>query len=130
MRRRCCPAPAPAPFTYYPNCPAEYIRACSDGTGTVVGRVPGAYFYTKLEDGETPTQAQDRANEYAEKLAKGRALNKVLTCNTISPEDINDCGLVEERPSFDPACADLYCNGSGIQYCDENSIPYNRVSTL
>lgn len=113
---QCCP-PAPAPFDKYPNCPTEFVRACSDGTGTVVGSVAGAEF-----SAATPELAQ----LYADRLARGRALLQVLTCNTLTPGDLADCGLVDERPSVIPGCMGI-CDEDGFTICDEDDF---EVSSL
>lgn len=115
--RRCDP-PAPAPFAYFTNCPQRYVRACTDGTGMVTGEIAGATFFVKKEEGETDGQAQARVDEYALKIARGRALNKVLYCNTLSAGDLAGCGLVDERPTV-VGCNTL-CTESGLTICTEN----------
>lgn len=116
---QCCP-PAPAPFDKYPNCPTEFVRACTDGTGTVVGSVAGGEFFAA-----TPELAQF----WADQLARGRALNKVLICNTLSPGDLAGCGLVEERPSVIPGCNPL-CTETGFSLCTESGDQINSIVTI
>lgn len=123
MRRaKCCPPPAPAPLEYVPNCLARFVRACADGTGTIIEEVDGAYLWVKIEEDETYETAQERANEYALKLARYRALTQVLYCNSISPDDLAGCGLVEERPVTDFACANTICDQTGIPLCTEDGV--------
>lgn len=126
MRRR-CPPPAAPPYPYACNCEVVFIRSCTDGSGIVSKTVPAGYLCIKHGTGETyatEAAAQIAANDYAEALARGRALNTVLVCNTLSPSDLVECGLVEERPSFDPSCAFVLCTNTGNQICSNDGINF------
>lgn len=123
--RRCCPPPAAPPYPYACNCAVDFSRYCSDGTGLVIKNIPASYLCVKWGADETYTTeaaAQIAANNFAVALARGRALNTVLTCNTLTPDDLLDCGLVEERPSFDPACALVLCDNLGHQICTDTGL--------
>jgi hypothetical protein len=115
---RHCPQPAPGPLSKFPNCPVQFTRMCADGSGIIIERIPGAYLFA---------DSQALADEYALALARGRALNQVLYCNTITESDLSGCGLIEVRPGSIIACTQTYCNESGIPYCNEDSINYERT---
>ncbi len=115
MRRRCCPPPEMPPLSVYPNCEVTYTRACVDGSGYVIKVIPAAFIWA---------DTQEEANDLAEELARGRALRDILVCATLSPDDLADCGSVEETPVFNPTCGTVYCNGSGLAYCDGDETEY------
>lgn len=116
------------PYPYAWNCEFTYTRACSDGSGTVSYTVPAAYLSVKFGPDETFTTqaaAQIEANRQAEAIARRLALQQILYCNTVTPEDTAGCGCVEERPIFSPACAFIYCDGLGVSYCDGSDVNYS-----
>lgn len=118
MRRR-CPQPAAAPLDKFPNCPVTYQRVCTDGTGIIIETLPGAYLFSPV--------SQEDADEMALTIARGRALNQTLFCNTLSAGDLDGCGLIEGRPPQTLACSQPYCNESGVPYCNEDSINYVKI---
>ena len=128
----CCnPAVPPYPYAY--NCQVTFTRSCQDGSGSVGSTIPAAYFSIKFgpdEEFTSQAAAQIEANALAERLARRLALQQILYCNTVTPEDTTGCGLVVERPVFSLACATLYCNGAGISYCDGDGIEYSPVNPV
>lgn len=121
------------PYPYAYNCQVTFTRTCQDGSGSVTGTVPAAYFSVKFgpdEEFTTQEAAQIQANALAERLARRLALQQILYCNTVTPEDTAGCGLVEERNIFSPACATLYCDGAGNTYCDGDDVAYSPVNPV
>jgi hypothetical protein len=124
MSRTCCPPPSVPPYPYAANCAVTFTRYCSDGSGTVSVTIPAAYLSVKFGTGLPYTSqaaAQVAANAFAERLARRRALQTVLYCNTVTPSDVADCGLVEERPVFTPGCAFVLCTNTGDTLCTDDS---------
>lgn len=116
------------PYPYAWNCEVTFTRACQDGSGFVPSTIPAGYLAVKFGPDlpfTTQEAAQIEANRQAEALARRCALDQILYCTTVAPEDTEGCGLVEERPVFSPACATLYCNGAGISYCDGDGVNYS-----
>lgn len=112
-----------------PNCAITFTRACADGTGIVQKTIGAAEFFVNSADYSSIEAAQIAVNALAEEIVRGQALNTVLYCNTILPSDLADCGLIEDRPVYNPACAVVYCDGSGVPYCNESSIEYTSVTS-
>ena len=123
MSTNCCPPPAAEPYPYAENCEVTVTRSCSDGSGSLSQTVPAAYLGVKISDYSSPAAAQIAANAFAERLARRRALQEVLYCTTLTPSDLADCGLVEERPSFTPGCNFLLCTTTGNTICTNENIP-------
>jgi len=125
MSNACC-NPAIPPYPYAANCAVTVTRYCSDGSGSVSETIPAAYLSVKFGTGLPYTSeaaAQVAANAFAERLARRRALQTVLYCNTVTPSDLADCGLVEERPIFTPGCNFLLCTNTGNTICTDENIP-------
>jgi hypothetical protein len=115
--RRCCP-PAPAPLAFATNCEVNIRRVCEDGTGIVPYSLPGGYLFVAVTEEVTYAAAEALAQSYALAIARYHALNQILTCNTVSENDLADCGLVEERPG-QITCTTL-CDQDGNTFCDED----------
>lgn len=114
----CCPPPAPEPFVYAANCAQKYTRVCEDGTGIIVECIPAGYLFIKATEELTFAAAQLQANAAALELARYRALNRVLTCNTISQNDTAACGLVSQRPGLE---CQILCDEDGDSLCDSGT---------
>lgn len=125
MSTTCCD-PSMPPYSYAPNCEVTVFRYCADGSGYISQTIPAGYLSVKFGAGLTYTSqaaAQVAANAFAERLARRRALQIVLYCNTLTPDDLADCGLVEERPVFTPGCNFLLCTNTGNTLCTDENIP-------
>jgi hypothetical protein len=117
-----CRIPSIPPYPYALNCEQIFVRQCNDGSGSVSGIVPAAYFAVLIADYSSEAAAQIAANEMAYRLARRLALQQILSCNTITPDDVAGCGCAEERPNFSPACALVLCTPAGFTICTEDGL--------